>query len=62
MDKVWKALDEWATKLGILEDVDSSQRLDVTDLDIKKRDDNVTEFTRRRNQQDILGAAKLAAA
>ncbi|MDN4611919.1 hypothetical protein [Arthrobacter burdickii] len=62
MDHVWKALEGWAEKLGLVADDATSKRLDVADLNIKASDTNVSEFTRRRNHQDVLGAAKVAAA
>lgn len=64
--RIWDALDALADKLGVklglLPDEDECRRLDAIDFDIKATDTNVSEFTRRRNQQDILGASKAAAA
>lgn len=62
MDHIWRALDAWADKLGLVADDETSRRLDAIDRDIKRGDDNVTEFTRLRNQQDFLGASKAVAA
>ncbi|MGV0109801.1 hypothetical protein [Arthrobacter sp. CP30] len=66
MDHIWNALDAWADKLGVklglLCNEEECRKLDADDRDAKSRDENVTEFTRLRNQQDLLGAAKAAAA
>lgn len=64
--RIWDALDSWAdrlgVKLGLVAGEEESRRLAAIDLDIKATDTNVTEFTRRRNRQDVLGASKAAAA